>query len=708
MDTPALETLLAPEAIAIVGASPDAWYASNLIEHLQTYGYTGSLYYVNPSRERVFGEPCYDSISDVPTVVDLAVISVPREYVVETVREAGAMGVPSALIITAGFSEADDEGTALEAELEAAVEETGITVCGPNTIGFANTHAQTVASAVCSRQPEPGSIGLVSQSGALAFATFFDRGADEDLAFAYVIATGNEVDLSVTDYVEYLADDERVDVICLYVEGIERPRRFVDVATQAIQNGTPVLAVKVGQSAVAKEASLSHTGSIAGDEAAWEAAFKRAGIERVPDIPDLLHRAQAHARLDPADSNNVCIASTSGGLATLLADLAAERGLALPPIEGATEERLLAMEELLTFGSVHNPADIRGYGADVLEEIADILFADDRFDAYVFAVALSAVDEDAADIAAQMRAIQERATDPVVFLWTGRKAPTSDSDEPLPFETVREEAALYYDPATCLDAVASLVKAGQPVPETPALTDTSDISREMPSVPSDTVLTWQEAEALLEAVGIDLVETVHAADAATATAYATERDTEVVLKVDSRAIPHRTDAGAVAVGVSPGAVESQFEQVIANATAHAPEADIEGVLVQPLIDPADKTEVLVGVHRDSGFGPVLTVAPGGTAVETVGADASVTLLPPVDAETVAQRLHESTIGARITDDRGQPAGDLDALADLIARVGRLVTADDAPPIAELDLNPVFVGPEGVTVVDALIRTGKGV
>ena len=704
MSEPAIDALLAPDSIAVVGASPDSWYASRLIQHLTEYGFEGELYYVNPGRETVFDGPCYDSLSDLPTVVDLAVISIPRQYVVDTVAEAGALGVPSALIITAGFGEADEQGASLEAELESVIEETGMAVCGPNTIGFANMHANTVATALCSRPPGNGSIGLVSQSGALAFATFYERGKDADQEFAYVIATGNETGLSLADYVEYLAADDAVDVIATYIEGVAEPRRFVDAASRAGAAGTPVLAVKTGRSAVAKTASLSHTGSITGSDAVWEAAFDRAGIERVPDIPDLLHRSRAHAAFDPPKSGNVCIASTSGGLASLLADLAAERNLTLPDIDGETEQALLDMDDLLTFGEMHNPADIRGYGAEVLTEIAAPLLEDPAFDAYVFAIGLSAVDEQADAIAEDMLEIAAEADDPVVFLWTGRKAPRPDQQSPVPYERVRAETPLYADPTACMDALASLVEAGtQPTPT--ALDTSPTLEDPLPAVPAGTTLTWSQASSLLEAVGITPVETALATTPEAAQAHATAIDTPAVLKADSPALPHRSEVGAVAVDVPTAEIPTAFTAVTEAATEAVGTEALEGVLVQRAVDPADKLELLVGMSTDPSFGPTLTVAPGGVGVETHGEQRAVTLIPPVDAATVEARLEASPLGQLLGGYRGQPAVDTEALAALVARVGDLVVAADEPPIAELDLNPVFVGPDGVSVVDLFVRTG---
>jgi acetate---CoA ligase (ADP-forming) len=707
MDTERMDALLAPDSIAVVGASPDSWYASNLIENLDAYGYDGEVYYVNPGREEAWGQPCHDSITDVP-VVDLVVVSVPRQYVLGVVEDAGEMGVPSALVITAGFGEADDEGAKLEAELGELAEEYGMAICGPNTIGLANTHDETVVTSTCSRKPGKGSIGLVSQSGALAFTTFYERAADEDIDFAYIVATGNEAALSITDYVEFMADSERVEAICAYIEGVDDPRRFVESAGTAVRDGTPVLATKVGRSAVAEQASLSHTGSVTGDAAAWDAAFERAGVERVPDIPDLLGRSRVHTAFDPPESANVCLASTSGGLASLLADMAAERDLSLPPLDGETEQRLLDMEDLLTFGAMHNPADIRGYGADVLPEIAETLFADDAFDAYVFAVGLPAVGERAEGIADAMLEVREMADDPVLFLWTGRKE-SDGSDPPLPYERVRRETPLYYDPGRCLDALSSLVGFGQRAGRKPSrsLTDTPRV--ETPVLPTERVLTWDEGSRLLESGGIEPAETRLAGSPEEATEYAEAMGGPVVLKVDSQELPHRSDAGAVAVGVAPENAAERYEEIVGNARQYMKnersEATIEGVLVQEQADLDSTTEVLVGVSRDESFGPVLTVAPGGELVELFGPDAGVTLLPPVEPAEVRAAITDTPLGDLLSGYRGRPPGDIASLTELVSRVGDLAVGAREPEIEELDLNPVLVGPEGVSIVDILVRTG---
>jgi acetyltransferase len=706
---PDLDPLFDPESVAVVGASPDSFYSGNLVNNLLDYGFDGDLYPVNPNREEVWGRRCYDRVADVPETVDLAVVSVPREYVVDVVAAAGERGVPVALVLSAGFSEADDEGAELEARLAATAADAGIRVVGPNCIGVMNSRGATLTS-TCSREPEPGRIGLVSQSGALAFTTFFERAADRDLHFSHIVSTGNEADLTLTDYVAYLAERETVDVVCTYVEGIDEPERFMRVAERAVRNGTPVLTVKVGRSDLAEAATLSHTGSLTGRDDAWDAAFDQTGIQRVPDVPDLLSRASAHAAYGTPDGDRVCVASTSGGLASLLADMAAERGLSLPAIDGETERTLLGIEELLTYGGFNNPADIRGYGAEVLPEIADAVLADDAFDVYVFAIGLPGVDERAETIAADLEAIAAEADDPVYVLWTGRKEPDDPTATP-PYARLRESVPVYEDPGRCLDAVASTAEyaadrdrlADRPsrAALASALEAQGGVDAPDSELPRGRVLTWRETEPLLDAYDVPVVETRVATDADEAVAAARDIGFPVVCKVDSPALPHRTDAGAVELGLdSAAAVREAYDDVTDAALARVDAADVAGVLVQPMA--GDGVEAILGVASGDVFDSLVTVGPGGVLVEAL--DETATLVPPFSRADARRAVEATALADLLTDRRGDAPLSVDAVVDLLVNVGNLAASVDA--VAELDLNPVVVTPDGPLAVDALVRTSE--
>ena len=700
---PGLDPLFDPESVAVVGASPDSFYSGNLVDNLLDYGFDGTLYPVNPGRDEVWGRRCYDDIADVPETVDLVVVSVPRKYVVDVVTTAGERGVPTALVLTAGFSEADDEGAELEARLADAAADAGIRVVGPNCIGVMAARGATLTS-TCSRKPEPGRIGLVSQSGALAFTTFFERAADRDLHFSHIVSTGNEADLGLTDYVAYLAEQDTVDVVCTYVEGVDDPERFMRVAELAVRNGTPVLTVKIGQSDLAEEATLSHTGSLTGSDEGWDAAFDQTGVQRVPDIPDLLSRATAHTAYDDPDSDRVCIASTSGGLASLLADMAAERDLSLPDIDGATEDELLGIEELLTYGEFHNPADIRGYGAEVLPEIADAVLDDDAFDAYVFAIGLPGVDERAETIAADLETVADRADDPVYVLWTGRKQPDDPTETP-PYARLRQSVPVYEDPGRCLDAVASTTQYVADSDRVASRSSRADLAAGLGDaavdLPRGRVLTWAEAEPLLDAYDVPVVDTRVATDADEAAAAAEEVGFPVVCKVDSPALPHRTDVGAVELGLdSPAAVRAAYDDVMDAAVAHADADDVAGVLVQPMVD--DGVEAMLGVAPGEVFGSLVTVGPGGVLVEALGG--SETLVPPFDRSDARRAVEATALDELLTDRREGDPLPVDGVVDMLVNVGTLAASVDA--VAELDLNPVVVTADGPVAVDVLVRTDE--
>lgn len=703
MSVPNLDPLFNPRSVAVVGASPDSFYSGNLVENLFNYGFDGTLYPINPGRDEVWDRQCYDDIEDIPETVDLVVISVPREHVVGVVESAGEHGVPIALILTAGFAEADDTGTDLEAQLAVAAEETGIRVVGPNCIGVMASEGATLTS-TCSREPQPGGIGLVSQSGALAFTTFFERAADNDIHFSHIVSTGNEVDLTTADYVAYLAEQDEVDVVCTYIEGVDDPERFLRVTEAVMRNGTPVLTVKIGSSELAETATLSHTGSLTGDDDAWEAAFNQTGIERVSDIPDLLTRASAHTAYKYPDGKRVCIASTSGGLASLLADMAAERGLTLPEIDGRTEQELLNIEELLTYGGFNNPADIRGYGAHILPKIADVVLDDNTFDAYVFAIGLPGVDERAETIAEDLETIVDEADDPVYVLWTGRKEPNDPMETP-PYVRLRESIPVYEDPSRCMDALASAIDfvatrdhlTDQPSREALAA-DVRRVSSDI-DLPRGRVLTWAESERLLDAYDLPVVESQLATNADEAAAAANEVGFPVVLKIDSPALPHRTDIGAVRLGVnSVKAARDAFEEVMDAALTAADAEDIEGVLVQPMV--SDGVEAIAGIASDEGFGSLVSVGPGGVLVETL--DESATLIPPFSRADARAAVEETALTSLLQDRRNGPRLPVDAVVDFLVRVGDL--AADVDAVAELDLNPVVVTEDGPVAVDALVRT----
>lgn len=706
-----LESLLSPESIAIVGASPDSWYTSRLIGNLTKHGFDGSVYPVNPSHDEVLERACYDQLSDVPKVVDLVVVSVPRNIVIDVIREAGDLGVDAAIIVTAGFSEADEEGKQLHAELEAVIDESDIRVAGPQCIGILNTHDRIACTAGIHKNPEPGSVGIVSQSGGFAFTTF-DRATDHDIDTAYAIPTGNEVDLTVTDFVEYMADDPRVEVIFAYIEGLSDPRRFVRTAERATQEGTPIIAIKIGESDVAKAATLSHSGSVTGDDAGWSAAFERSGVEQVSDLPEVLNRLPTHVAYESPDSGRLCIVTSSGGYMSLLADMVNETDLELPPLPDAIERRLVE-KDILAFDDLHNPVDIRGYGMEILPEIADVVFEADCYDAYVFAYELPGINEednpvgfeDANQVADDFLAIADRTSDPVFFLWSGHRRPDDYDavEHPFPFERVQQETVLFQDAGPCIEAVESLFSFGRRRTELESrpsyATLVDDLRSRDLELPNNSVLPWDRVRELTAEYDIELVDAALATDADEAGEAADQFRYPVVMKVDSPDVPHRTDAGAVITDItSCDEARKAYTTIIDNVRDNVSDAEILGVLIQPQVQGG--VEAFVGATRDNLFGPLLTVGTGGINVEQY--DDATTRLAPLSAQEADAAIAETRLDGLLANSHDGSPKDVASLSELLVNVSRLMAEVDA--IAELDLNPVIVREDEIAVVDALVRT----
>lgn len=697
-----LDQLFAPDSVAIVGASADSSYTAQLIRNLINQD-EPRVYPVNPNRDRVFDLTCFDSLDDVPEVVDLAVISVPRDYVVDVIEEAGALGVPAALIIAAGFSEADERGRCLTSELEDVINRYNINVAGPQSVGLVNAVEGVALTSLIETVPSPGSLGIISQSGGFAF-TALERGVEMNLNPAYAIATGNELDLTLVDYLDYMIDDPNVSAIVTYIEGVDDPRRFMNVAESAVRRGVPVITIKIGQSELTELTTKSHTGSLTGPDAGWTAAFTQTGVQQVADLPELLNRAAVHTAFDTPASNRVCIVTSSGGYMNMLADMATDRGLELPDLNADTERELLDFD-ILAFDELHNPVDVRGYGMEVLPDIADVVFADDSFDSYVFVNESKAIGEQAERIADNFLAAARRASDPVVILWAGCRKPEQPkhSDYPLPYERVQQEVPVFQDAVPCMNALASLVTFDTDRKRLQNRPSRNELSTEQSvadiGLPNDRILTWNEAATLLKEHDIHPHETRLTKTPSQAVEAAVNFGFPVVLKVDSTDIPHRGDANAVITGItSPEEVRRGFNTIVENVQTQLPDADINGVLVQPEVN--EGIEVLVGTAQDRMFGPLLTVGLGGTLVEVF--EERTTRIPPISRQDAEDAMAEIKLNDVLATSTDVTETGIEELTTLMTTVSQLVTTIDG--IAELDFNPVVVHDRGISIVDILIRT----
>jgi acyl-CoA synthetase (NDP forming) len=695
--------LFSPKSIVLVGVSRKGGASRRLLETLMAHGFDGELAVVNPSAHEINGAPCFPSVDAVPGVPDLALVVVPAPEVPAVVQDCGDKGIPAAIIFSAGF--ADDrspEGRRLQAELERAISRTGIRVVGPNCLGYLNAQRRIVASwsssvgvpAIAAHflpdgdtipagfdalTPSQGSVAIIAQSGGLGFS-LFNRGLGRGIRFSHVISAGNEVDLEVQDFLEFLLDDTDTRVILLYVEGLKDPTRFQALAARAEQLGKSIVMAKVGRSQVAARAAMSHTGHIAGDDRAFDAVFDRYGIIRVHDAEEMLDVGLVLSTCSFPAGNRVGVVSYSGGNAVWMADACDDLGLELPTLSPRIQERLGAA--LPSFAATANPVDISGASkttpADVLAIVAD----DPDVDALVLIATYNRADAVRSD---QPSLERLRAGTKPVLLYSY----TEPSPEARP---LLEEIGIpaFTSTARCARALQALVTAGRHRPE-PSLGPWAHGTavREAASLWSRAVATVTEhqVKALLGGAGLPVTLEQLATTREGAAAVAGKIGYPVALKVQSPDVPHKAKAGGVALGLTDAAaVATAFDRIMSSVGTSHPSARIDGVLVQEMAGTG--VELLVGVQNTSGLGPMVMVGVGGAAVEVLG---HTLLYPaPFGAPTARRLLHRIPVGALLAiagvDDVDEV---LESVAEIVSTVSRL-GYELRDELAELDLNPVIV------------------
>ena len=711
---PDLKPLLSPESVAIIGASADPHtLRGRTTQYLIAHGYPGRVYPVTRSQSEVLGLKAYPSPAALPAPADLAVILVPAAHVVDTLAQCGERGIKAAVVISSGFGEESNEAArARDGELRAVAERFGIVVCGPNSEGLVNPSKPLVATfspvfhdPQRSFPPVAGKarpIAVSCQSGALTFS-FLSRGRDRQLRFTHQVSAGNQSVLEAHDYVDWWLDEGDADIFMLYLEGIRRPDRFRAVADKAAEAGKPLIIAKVGRSVAGRRAAASHTGALAHAGVIDDAIFRHHGIIRGEDLDHMVDIASAFAFCRLPHGNRVAVITGSGGSAVWMADILSAHGLELPVLEDDIQQRVLAL--LPSYASAQNPVD--GTAQAIHEvgyaRLVEIVRQSKRIDVILLIGSL------ANEATAKQRAVELAAV-------------TGDTEQPIILSTYTTatpgamaafaEAGIpcYTSMPSCARAIRALVDYGQfqarrrkaqTVQQTqPGLLE--EVRRSLAA--AGPVLTENETKDLLARYGVPRPAEALVTSAEEATAEAARIGGPVALKVQSPDIIHKTEAGAVALGViGEAASRDSYQRVLHNAKSAHPDAAIPGVLVQAMAAPG--IEIILGVTRDPVFGPMLMVGLGGIHVEVLR---DVVFAPvPLGKDEALRLLSELKGAALLNGMRGAPPADRVALAELIATLSRFV-ADHGDLIEEIDLNPVIVHPEGqgFTVVDALIVKRK--
>lgn len=693
-----------PRSIALVGATDNSRWSVYTYENLKNFAFPGPIYLVNPNREMVHGTPALKSLREIADSVELAFIMVPTRHVFSVVEEAAAVGITRFVVLTSGFSEMGTEGARLERELLAYAREHALTILGPNGNGFINITDRITPYGLPIAPPmSAGPVGVVLQSGALASAVLSFAQAHA-IGLSLLVSMGNESMISVTDVVDYLLEDDNTRSIALFLESIRHPSELRRVAAKARARQKPIVALKIGRSAASSRTALAHTGALVGNDDVNDAVFRQLGILRVHSLEDLLTTAALAGYSGPLPGRRLGVVTPSGGACDILADLAEEAGIALPDFAPETVARL--HEILPPFSTPHNPLDVTGYvvvDGTLQQRALEVVVNDPNIDVVLY---LSSADGSRAATPAvlattleqydRLAAIVRASPHPVILITN------TCLDLQAVARAVVERTGLHFVAGLehGMHALRQLLWWSELMRASPERTQQEETLPPAPPGLSTFAGIWSEARArtLLQEAGIPVIPGILVASAQEAASAARALGFPVALKIQSTAIAHKTDVGGVALNLSSeDAVRSEFAALLGRVRASCPGADIEGVLVTPMR--SGGTDLLVSVMRDPLWGQILTLGLGGIWTEALK-DTAVRVLP-VRRDEIEVMLGELRGATILRGGRGRAPVDIQALCDVIYRITQFARTL-APRLDVLEINPLWIGPGSIEVLDALL------
>ena len=682
-----------PRSVAVIGASSNPGKLSyGILKNISQYGYKGSIYPINPKSSEIFGFPCYGNILDVPEEVDLAVIILPAEMIVQVIEDCGKKGVKACIVISGGFKELGKEGKKREQELERKAREYNIRIIGPNCVGNANVYSGLNTTFI-KGMPGKGGIAFVSQSGAVCGGVV-DHIVQEGIGFSHLISLGNEMDVTETDMIDYLANDENTHVIACYVESIRDGSHFMEVAKRVSREKAIVL-LKAGKSESGARAVSSHTGSLAGSHTAYATAFKQCGVIEVSSLRTLLQTAMALDMQPLPQNNEAVIFTNAGGPAALLSDSLDVHGLKLAELDETTRQALAS--ELNPAAQTMNPVDMLG-GATQEE--------------YAYALRTVKTSSDAAILLPVL--VPQALVDPVAVANAFIKE-TKGSDKTtiscmVGKQSIQEAKLLLHENhipmldypedvgevlggmlryKAYLDAPIQALKVFSAAQKQKARDVFNNLSDKKQ---------YGEAETrpLLEVYGVKNVEGKIATTLQEAQEAAREMEYPVVLKVISDEILHKSDAGGIRLDIKDeAALTAAYDDMLTQVKQNVPQAAVQGVLVEKMQKHGE--EVIVGMKRDANFGPLIMFGMGGIYVEAIK-DVSFRIAP-VGEKDVQKMIAETAAGKILNGLRGIQY-DIDAVVQTLLALSRL--ALDFPEMQEIEINPlkVFAAGKGAYALDS--------
>lgn len=655
-----------PESVAVIGASESAGKLGHeIFKNLKEGGFPGALYPINPKSEQILGVPCFKNVKEIPGTVDLAVVVIAARFVVQTIRDCGEKGVKGAVIISGGFSEAGPDGEALQNELARAAAECGVRVVGPNCQGVNNPYHPLCASWPLLTQR--GRVAVISQSGTVG-AAMMDWFSVEALGVSSFVSLGNRADVDEIDLIEYFEQDPNTRVIAVYLEGVKDAVRFQKLLSEIKK---PLVVLKSGRTPKGKVAAESHTKSLAGADAIYSSLFKRHGVCRAETIEEFYDFAKALAYLEPPRGNRILFITTSGGAAILATDASEQEGLDVAPLP---PQLAVELEGIIPAHAIRgNPLDLTGDAdarmfGEVIErarpyyDMLGIIFGDPIVDA--------------------SRVVTAGANELIIFLGGAEV----ERQEKLRMH--QNGIPVYPTPERGIRALSQIMPPGM---------KQMRASTTFPTASGGSRSSLFESLKFLERYGFDCIVSRFADSPGKAVHLAHQLGFPVSLKVDSPDIVHKSDFGGVRLNIQTAqGVRSAYAKMEETILAKAPEARVNGVVVSAMAAPG--LELILGMHRDPQFGPMVLFGMGGVAVELFR-DVALRLVPLTRQDALSM-LHEIKGAPLLRGFRGQSAVDENALVDGLLKLARI--AEEHPDIMEIDLNPVLAYPEGMVVVDARI------
>lgn len=697
-----LNKLLKPTSVAVIGASEKEGFGGDVCRNILSYVEDRShVYFIHPKRDSVFGVPCYKSISDVPENVDLMVICTSQKTVIPLLQEGAKKGVGGAVVFASGYGEVGTaEGKQNEAELIAAAKELNIAVMGPNCAGFVNYIDNVQAFAfISAKRDRKGSVGVVSQSGQLCLSMMDDPG----MRFSYNISAGNGKIVQMEDYMDFLVDDEDTKVVSIYIEGVKNADKFAAVLKKAAEKRKPVVILKAGRSAKGGAIAASHTGSLSGSDASFDAVLKKFGAIRVDDLEELIAMSLMLSTMKRMpEKATFASMNLSGGETGICADVGSLNGIEYPDF---TEETLKKLKEQLpSYASPNNPLDMTAslsYDADLYAGALRTVMDDPNIGMVLIGYTLLL---EIADPCIHYmykgieKVVQEKGGNckPIAMIPFAENTRNPEYQEKL----FQIGVPVLPPPVYAFKLLRHLADFIAYEPETKTL----ELAVGHPKSEETQALSEHESKQELKVYGVPVPDEVIVTSKEEAAQFAKNHPDPLVMKVESADILHKSDVGGVKLNVcGPEAAEKAYEEIMESVTAKRPDAHINGILTVPMLDAG--VEIIIGVNNDPQFGPMIMVGMGGVFVEVFK---DVALYPaPLKEEEALEMLKSLKSFKLLNGYRGTEKCDIKALCQTIVAISNYAQANK-DVLKELDINPLFVYPEGkgVGVADALIVKRK--